>query len=468
MASLLLGAILVFSILSIHTVLLKERQRIENIEQTILTQQKQWSDIWVKSREEDEAKSAARAADADTNAQMIIEKVQEIADSAPEVAAVEPVSSDLPISSEVIEEILKDSLAVPPEAGQAPDYHDERIAGQMDIEAPMEPTMVEEKETVSEPEAPDHDPIVEHKKVARKFMPKEQRFPKLLIMGVKQCGTIALGRYLKIHPDLVNAGETFFFAKTFSKGLDYYRSLMPNSTEDQIVFERTSNYYRLPVVPDRVRNFNRTMKMIMVTCDPVRRSLSDFVHLHRNDDPPLEKGAFEAKLEPTLTRMETELAEIRAEEPEVWFDKVYRMYKDRTNWFNFTDTYSNLIINGAYSLYYRRWMENFDASQLLVIDGTDMIKQPWVSAQQAQAFVGVREVVTEQNFIFNEETGYYCYMPPNDSTKYCLTETKPASKTMTQEFADRLHAFYQNFTDIFEGQLFRSEKPFDWNWSPTV
>ena len=120
-------------------------------------------------------------------------------------------------------------------------------------------------------------------------MPKEQRFPKLLITGVKQCGTIALGRFLKIHPDLVNAGETFFFAKTFAKGLDYYKSLMPNSTEDQIVFERTPNYYRLPVVPDRVRNFNRTMKMIYVTCDPVRRSLSSFVHLHRNDDPPLEK-----------------------------------------------------------------------------------------------------------------------------------------------------------------------------------
>ena len=148
--------------------------------------------------------------------------------------------------------------------------------------------MVEESEPVHEDEAPDHDPAVEHKKVARKFMPREQRFPKLLIMGVKQCGTIALGRFLKIHPDLVNAGETFFFAKTFAKGLDYYKSLMPNSTEDQIVFERTSNYYRLPVVPDRVRNFNRTMKMIYVTCDPVRRSLSSFIHLHRNDEP-LEK-----------------------------------------------------------------------------------------------------------------------------------------------------------------------------------
>ena len=29
-------------------------------------------------------------------------------------------------------------------------------------------------------------------------------------------------------------------------------------------------------------------------------------------------------------------------------------------------------------------MENFDSSQLLVIDGTDMIKQPWVWAQKAQ------------------------------------------------------------------------------------
>ena len=32
------------------------------------------------------------------------------------------------------------------------------------------------------------------------------------------------------------------------KGLNYYKSLMPNSTEDQIVLERTANYYRLPVV----------------------------------------------------------------------------------------------------------------------------------------------------------------------------------------------------------------------------
>ena len=61
----------------------------------------------------------------------------------------------------------------------------------------------------------------------------------------------------------------------------FLRSLMPNSTADQITFEKTPNYYRLPVVPDRIRNFNRTIKLVYVTCDPVRRTLSDFFHIHR-------------------------------------------------------------------------------------------------------------------------------------------------------------------------------------------
>ena len=67
---------------------------------------------------------------------MIIEKVQEIAENVPEAPA--PQSSDVPVSEEVVQEMLEQALAVPPEAGQAPDYHDERVADQMDIEAPKQ------------------------------------------------------------------------------------------------------------------------------------------------------------------------------------------------------------------------------------------------------------------------------------------------------------------------------------------
>ena len=56
---------------------------------------------------------------------------------------------------------------------KAPDYHDDRIAGSMDIDQPNEPVMVEENHgQVPSPIAPDHDPVVEHKKVSRKLMIK--------------------------------------------------------------------------------------------------------------------------------------------------------------------------------------------------------------------------------------------------------------------------------------------------------
>jgi hypothetical protein len=75
-------------------------------------------------------------------------------------------------------------------------------------------------------------------------------------------------------------------------------------------------------------------------------------------------------------------------------------------------------------------------------------------------------MITEKNFVLNEETGYYCYMPPNDDTKYCLSSAlKSESKTMTQLFRDRLHNFYDEFTKIFQEQV-QFNQPLDWNWSP--
>ena len=90
MTSLILGGILLFSILTIHTVLLKERQRIEDIEHQIMDQQRQWSDMWLKSRQEDTKAAAVQAAVAEENAQKIIETVEKIAEAAPEAAEGSP------------------------------------------------------------------------------------------------------------------------------------------------------------------------------------------------------------------------------------------------------------------------------------------------------------------------------------------------------------------------------------------
>ena len=62
-------------------VLLKERQRIEDIEHQIMEQQRQWSDMWLKSRQEDNKAAAVQAAVAEENAQKIIQSVEKIAEA---------------------------------------------------------------------------------------------------------------------------------------------------------------------------------------------------------------------------------------------------------------------------------------------------------------------------------------------------------------------------------------------------
>lgn len=82
----------------------------------------------------------------------------------------------------------------------------------------------------------------------------------------------------------------------------------------------------------------------MVTCDPVKRLLSDFYHQKRFTT--VEIGDFGRQFGARLSKMETQFAEMRSNFPETWFEEVYNMYKKRENWFNYTDIESNMIING--------------------------------------------------------------------------------------------------------------------------
>lgn len=264
--------------------LLAERQRIESIEKQILGTQKDWNEIWLQARREDLDRFTGEAAKIHLEIGELRGNTLEVVPSEP-LEHAEPIIADdtnlvadpiIAIKSPVdVEAILRDNFARNPNEGLAPDYHDDSMENQHDN------LQIEAVGSVSSPMVIDHNPSIERRRMARKTMPKSQQLPKFIIIGVKKCGTSALSRYLKIHPDFAAAGETYFFANAYKQGIEYYRSLMPNSTEDMITFEKTPNYYRLPVVPDRIRNFNRTIKLIYVTCDPVRRTLSDFFHIHR-------------------------------------------------------------------------------------------------------------------------------------------------------------------------------------------
>ena len=65
----------------------------------------------------------------------------------------------------------------------------------------------------------DQDAAVKRRKAARHDAPRSKHLPKVIIIGVKKCGTTALSRYMHIHPDLSQGIHkiNLLFAGLFSR-----------------------------------------------------------------------------------------------------------------------------------------------------------------------------------------------------------------------------------------------------------
>jgi len=113
----------------------------------------------------------------------------------------------------------------------------------------------------------------------------KKKFPDFIITGVQKCGTTGLQRFLMGNPFLRSSpGEAHFFDndENYALGADHYLELMPEANEFHYVFEKTPSYFTLKKVPSRIAQFKKNIKIIAILCDPVKRTLSHFLHVHAN------------------------------------------------------------------------------------------------------------------------------------------------------------------------------------------
>ena len=98
-------------------------------------------------------------------------------------------------------------------------------------------------------------------------------------------------------------------------------------------------------------------------------------------------------------------------------------------------------------------MNNFDKTQLLLIDGQELRETPWMSVNRVEEFLGLVSVVTERDFIFNETKGFYCIRAPGNIPK-CLSSSKGRS--------------HISVSDVTRAKLKRLFKPFNENFYKLV
>ena len=109
------------------------------------------------------------------------------------------------------------------------------------------------------------------------------RLPDMIIAGAPRCGTSWLYELADRHPDIEmarprNPEPKFFLDDAiYARGLDYYSNTwFCNIDADKVAGEKSTNYLETAIVPARIKEHIRGVRLIFILRDPVERAYSNY------------------------------------------------------------------------------------------------------------------------------------------------------------------------------------------------
>ncbi|XP_062386923.1 heparan sulfate glucosamine 3-O-sulfotransferase 6-like [Sardina pilchardus] len=244
-----------------------------------------------------------------------------------------------------------------------------------------------------------------------------KKFPQAIIIGVKKGGTRALLEFLRVHPDVRAVGaEPHFFDRFYDKGLEWYRNLMPRTLEGQVTMEKTPSYFVTKEAPLRVCAMNCDAKLIVVVRDPVTRAVSDYTQtLSKNPGlPSFQSLAFRNASSSSPDAIDTSWSAVRI---------------------------------GLYAQHLESWLRHFPLSRFLFVSGERLVADPAGEMGRVQDFLGIKRIVGDKHFYFNQTKGFPCLKKPEGSGRpRCLGKSKGRPHPLIPpEALQKLRDFYRPF-----------------------
>ncbi|OWF35226.1 heparan sulfate glucosamine 3-O-sulfotransferase 6-like [Mizuhopecten yessoensis] len=244
-----------------------------------------------------------------------------------------------------------------------------------------------------------------------------KKLPKVIIIGVKKCGTRALLEFLRIHPEVKATGpEPHFFDRYYDHGLEWYRDLMPETNDEQTTIEKTPRYFVTKEVPKRVFNMSRDVKLVLIVRDPVTRAISDY----------------------------TQVASKRASM------KPFEQMALSNNHTGLVDTSWPVIKIGIYAKHLEEWLRYFPLEQFHFVNGENIVKNPSEEMFKLQDFLGLRRYINDSHFYMNDTRGFPCIQKTGSKYPHCLVGTKGRKHPYVDpNVIKRLQDFYRPFNKKF-------------------
>ncbi|KPP60441.1 heparan sulfate glucosamine 3-O-sulfotransferase 3B1-like [Scleropages formosus] len=241
-----------------------------------------------------------------------------------------------------------------------------------------------------------------------------KKLPQAIIIGVKKGGTRALLEFLRVHPDVRAVGsEPHFFDRFYDRGLRWYRSLMPRTLEGQITMEKTPSYFVTREAPRRIAAMGGHTKLIVVVRDPVTRAISDYTQT-KSKNPGLPSFQDLALKNSSLELVDTSWGAVRI---------------------------------GIYAKHLKNWLRYFPLSRFLFVSGERLVSDPAGEVGRVQDFLGLKRIITDKHFYFNQTKGFPCLKKPEGSSRpRCLGQSKGRPHPpIPQRVLQRLRDFYRPF-----------------------
>ena len=268
--------------------------------------------------------------------------------------------------------------------------------------------------------------------------PCEKRLPQCLIVGNFKCGTRELIDFMAMHPRIKIRAKPYyelgFFNKKYSKGLEWYRKMMPCSFSNQVTVEKTPSYFQSLHAPERIYDMNSSLRIIVLVREPVARTLSQFTFFKSRSSNYSNMGFKEA------------------------------LYKEHAEEI---DEKSYFVKHSIYDEAMERYLRYFKRDQIKVIHSDDFKTDPYAVLHDLETFLNLEHTIWRSNFVFNAEKGFQCLRESIKSKEAaCYGDSRGRNKTEVQntvndkeEVSVKLKKFFKPHNERFFKMIGRS---FDW------
>ena len=199
--------------------------------------------------------------------------------------------------------------------------------------------------------------------------------PDFIIIGAQKAGTTALFSILSKHSKLIGSTvkEVHYFDndKWFNeKKLHEYHSFFPfphQVAPKCKLFEATPIYLYHPKVAERLFNYNKKLKLIVMLRNPALRALSAWTMYHHN----FQKGVFS-----------------HINDPRSFKEAIAEDLKNIEN-DNYYSNRRGYLKRGIYHYQIETYLNYFSKEQLLILEDTDLKKDFDSTSEKIFNFIGI-------------------------------------------------------------------------------